>query len=185
MSEALWALGRASGVVLLALMTITVLLGILTRSGRSILGLPRFGASLLHRNVALVSVVFLAVHVLTLLADPYAQLRLIDLVLPFDGRAAPLWLGLGTVALDLTVAVVVTALLRRRLGRRAFKAVHWLTYLAWPVALIHSIGMGSDARSGWFAALALGSGATIGAATVVRTTESFVEHRRGRLEPER
>ncbi|MFD1722081.1 ferric reductase-like transmembrane domain-containing protein [Amnibacterium endophyticum] len=177
MSEALWAVGRASGVVLLVLMTATLLLGVLTRSGRRVL-LPRFGVALLHRNVALLSVVFLAVHVLTMVLDSSAKLSLIDLVVPFRTAANPFWYGLGTVALDLAVAVTVTALLRHRIGVRAFKAVHWTAYLLWPMALLHALGSGSDAK----AVLITGGlcGLAVAAAVVWRISDRFVEHRSAR-----
>ena len=53
------------------------------------------------------------------------------------------WLGLGALAFDLLVALVVTSLLRRRLGLRAWRAVHWLAYACWPVALVHGWGTGT------------------------------------------
>jgi methionine sulfoxide reductase heme-binding subunit len=185
MSEAFWALGRGSGVVLLALLTGSVLLGVLTRSGRPLGPLPRFGVTLLHRNLALLSVVFLAVHVGSLLLDPYAQLRLVDVVVPFVGARSPFWLGLGTTALDLMLAVTVTALLRRWVGQRAFRAVHWASYLLWPIAVLHGIGQGSDARSTWFLAATAGATLLVLVAVIWRTTTGFVEHRRHRIEPAR
>lgn len=185
MSEAFWALGRGSGVVLLALMTLSVLLGILTRSGRPLGALPRFAVTLIHRDVALLSLVFLTVHVGSLLLDPYAQLHLVDVVVPFLGAKSAFWLGLGTLALDLTAAVTLTALLRRWIGHRAFRAVHWASYALWPLAVAHGIGQGSDGRSVWFLAGTLGAVVAVLAATIWRTTTGFVEHRRHRLEPAR
>lgn len=183
MSEAFWALGRGSGVVLLGLMTTSVLLGVLTRSGRPLVLLPRFGVTLLHRNVALLAVVFLTVHVTALLLDPYAQLRLVDLVVPFLGRTRPIWLGLGTLALDLAVAVSITALLRRWIGRAVFRAVHWAGYALRPLAVVHSIGQGSDAGAVWFTATVITAIVLVIAAITWRTTRGFVEHRNNRLEP--
>ena len=185
MSEAFWALGRASGVVLLVLMTIVMLLGLLTRSGRPLLALPRFGVLLAHRNVALLSVVFLVVHVGSLLLDPYAQLKLIDVVVPFIAAKSPLAVGLGTAALDLTVAVTVTALLRRVIGLRVFRAVHWAAYALWPIAVLHGITNGSDGRSTAFLILAVVSAVLVVAAAIWRLTDGFVEHRRTRTEPAR
>lgn len=185
MSEAFWALGRGSGVVLLALLTVSVLLGILTRSGRPLGALPRFGVTLVHRNLALLSVIFLIIHVVSLMLDPYAQLRLVDAVVPFVGRQAPFWLGLGTLGSDLMIAVTLTALVRRWIGQRVFKAVHWGSYALWPVAFAHSIGQGSDAGALWFTAGALLAAALVLVAAIWRTTTGFVEHRRNRMEPAR
>lgn len=135
MNEALWALGRGTGVVALVALTLTVVLGIVGRSGRDALGLGRFGLNELHRTAALTGTALIAVHVVSLLFDPFAQLRLVDTVLPFVGGFRPLWQGLGTLAVDLLLVVTVVSLLRDRVGPRVFRAVHWATYAMWPIAL--------------------------------------------------
>jgi sulfoxide reductase heme-binding subunit YedZ len=173
MSEALWYTARGSGLVTLVLLTVVVALGIGARSGRTAFGLPRFAVNLLHRNAALLSCVFLVVHVVTLLFDPYAQLRLVDLVLPFAGAYRPFWLGLGTTTLDLLAAIVVTSLLRRRLGARAWRAVHWLAYLCWPVALLHGLGTGTDNGTWWLWAVSLTCATTVAAAVGWRLSAGF------------
>ncbi|MEV6495529.1 ferric reductase-like transmembrane domain-containing protein [Actinoplanes sp. NPDC051633] len=149
MTDALWFFGRGSGVVTLVLISIVVALGVGARSGRPAFGLPRFAVSLLHRNAALLAMVLLAGHVLGLYFDPYAQLRLVDLVLPFAGRYRPIWLGLGTLAIDLIVAIVVTSLLRKRIGARVWRIVHRLAYLCWPLAVLHGVQTGTDGRTWW------------------------------------
>lgn len=173
--DAMWAFGRASGIVSLALLTIAVLLGIVTRSGRPLPGLPRFSVSLVHRNVSLLSVVFLVLHVGTLLLDSYAHLNLTDVFVPFLGADKPLWLGLGTVAFDLLITVVVTALLRHQIGRRAFRAFHWLTYAMWPIALFHGVFDGTNGTSGWFLLAAGVSAVAVLAAVVWRISAGFME----------
>ncbi|GAB3879886.1 hypothetical protein GCM10029964_033050 [Kibdelosporangium lantanae] len=105
----------------------------------------------MHRNASMTAVVFTVIHVVTLLFDPYAQLRVLDVVIPFAGADQPLWLGLGTVGFDLLLAVLVTSLLRHRIGRRAWRAVHWAAYAAWPVSVLHTVGEGSDVSRPWFA----------------------------------
>ena len=107
--------------------------------------MPRLVVASVHRSAALLSVVFVAVHLLTLFFDPYAQLRLADLVLPFAAEYRPLWTGLGTLAADLLLAVVVTSLLRYRIGLRGWRAVHRLAHACWPVAWLHALGTGTDA----------------------------------------
>ena len=182
MSELLWAFGRASGMVALALFTVTVLLGIVTRSGRPLPGIPRFSVSLLHRNVSLLALVFLVLHVLTLLADSYARLNLVDLVVPFLGAFKPFWQGLGTVAFDLVLALVITGLLRRRIGQRTFRAVHWLSYAMWPIALLHAIGNGTDGTSGWFLLASAASVIVVVAAILWRVSAGFLETAQAREE---
>ncbi len=172
MSELLWAIGRISGIVSLGLFTAAVLLGILTRAGQPLPGLPRFGIVLLHRNVSLLATVFLTLHVLTLLGDSYAQLSLVDLVIPFLGSFEPFWQGLGTVAFDLVIAVVITALLRHRLPTRVFRLVHWSVYVMWPVAVLHSLGNGTDGSAAWFDVLATSAATAVTAAITWRVAST-------------
>jgi len=148
-SEALWYLVRGSGVVALVLLTATVALGIATANRWSTAGLPRFVTGALHRNVALLSVAFLGVHIVTSVLDTYVSISVVDAFVPFVGSVQPLALGLGALAFDFVLALIVTSLLRASLGLRAWRMVHWLTYLAWPVALLHGVTMGTDAAALW------------------------------------
>jgi sulfoxide reductase heme-binding subunit YedZ len=175
MTDALWYLGRGSGVVSLVLLSLVVALGIATRSGRTLLGLPRFAITAIHRSTALLAVVFLVVHVATLLFDPYAQLDLLALVVPFTAGAEPFWYGLGALALDLVLALVLTSLLRARIGPRTWRAVHWLAYTAWPVAVVHGIGSGSDAGTAWMLATTGVCVAAVLAALTWRLRPGFAE----------
>lgn len=180
MDNALWAFGRVSGFISLALFTGTILLGILTRSGRPLLSVPRFSVTLIHRNLALLATVFLFFHVGSLMLDSYAKLNVVDVVVPFLGTFKPFWQGLGTVAFDLVVAIVVTSLLRHRLGQRTFRAVHWFTYAMWPIALAHSIGNGTNGTSKWFLLLALVSVGAVGGALIWRVSSNFLETAKAR-----
>jgi len=173
MTEALWYLSRGTGAVSLMLLTVVVALGIATRSGQPAFGLPRFAVTAVHRNASLLAVALLGIHVTTLLFDPYAQLKLVDIVLPFAGSYRPFWLGLGTLGLDLIVALVATSLLRHRLGLRAWRAVHWLAYAAWPVALLHGLGTGTDSHTVWLRVIAGACVAAVAASVAWRLAPSF------------
>ena len=151
----LWYLARGAGAVTLVLLTGTLLLGIggslrWRPSGRT----PRFLVDGLHRNVSLLAVTFLGLHIVTAILDPFAHMHLLDAVVPLASHYRPLWVGLGALAFDLLLAVLVTSLVRRRLGLRAWKAVHWAAYACWPVAVLHGLGTGTDASALWFEALA-------------------------------
>ena len=128
-----------------------------TMLGRPISGLPRFAVAGVHRSVTLIATVFVALHVATTVLDGFAPIGWTDAVIPFVSSYRPVWLGLGAVAFDLLLALVITSLLRARIGYRLWRATHWLAYVSWPVALLHSLGTGSDARVGWLQAIALGS----------------------------
>ena len=166
--DALWYLGRGTGVSALVLFTLVVVLGLLVRSGWSSPTLPRFVVSAVHRTTSLTALGLLLVHVVTLLLDPYAQLRLVDLVVPFIGADRPVWQGLGTLALDLVVLLVASSLLRERLGRRTWRALHWTAYLCWPAAVAHAVGNGTDGTSVWMLALVGACVAAVAGALVVR-----------------
>jgi len=146
-SIALWYLSRSTGVVCLVLFTAVVVLGLLVSRQRKLPGLPRFGVVSLHRYLSLLALGFLAVHILTAVADSYVSISPLAAVVPFASAYKPLWLGLGAVAVDLGLAVIITSLVRARIGRRAWRTVHWLAYACWPVAVLHSIGTGPDLRS--------------------------------------
>jgi DMSO/TMAO reductase YedYZ heme-binding membrane subunit len=160
-AKALWYLTRGTGAVALLLLTAGLVLGIAGSTRWRRPGTPRFVVAALHRNVTLLAVAFVVAHVLTTLADGFAPIRLRDAVVPFASAYRPVWLGLGAVAFDLLLALIATSLLRARIGARTWRAVHWLAYVSWPVALVHALGTGSDARTGWLAALAVASTAAV------------------------
>jgi predicted ferric reductase len=167
----LWVLARATGAVTLLLLTLTVALGIVGRQRWAPRRTPRFVVEHLHRSTALLVVVLLVVHVTASVVDGYVQIRLVDAIVPFVGAYHPVWLGLGTLALDLLVALVVTSLLRARLGLRAWRAVHLLAYVCWPVAAVHGVGIGTDGgTTGWMLWLTLACAAVVVAAVAVRLT---------------
>jgi methionine sulfoxide reductase heme-binding subunit len=180
--DALWYLARGSGAVSLMLFTVVVALGIGTRSGRPFAGMSRLVVASVHRSAALLAVGFLAVHVSTLMFDPYAQLKLVDLVLPFGSTYRPLWVGLGALALDLVIAVVVTSLLRERIGRRAWRAVHWFSYAMWPIALLHGIGSGTDRSTVWM--LGIDAACVLAVVGVALNTHPKLQPRAGQALPE-
>ena len=144
----LWYATRAGGTVSLVLLTATVALGIAAAGRYAPVRLGRFEVSALHRNLSLLALAFLGMHIVTAIADGYAHLTWPTAFVPFVATYRPLWVGLGAVALDLLLAVAVTSAVRGRLGRRRWRAVHWLAYAAWPVALFHAAGTGTDTRLG-------------------------------------
>lgn len=179
--SALWYLGRGTGIGALVMLTLSLCLGIITRSGRRVPGLSRFALADLHRTAAVTGTGLIAVHVFSLLFDPYAQLRLLDLVLPFQGQYRPMFLGLGTLAIDVIALVVGTSLLRHRVGPRVFRAFHWLSYLLWPLAFIHGLGIGTDALSTWYTGIAAGCAALVAGVVAWRLTPAFAERGRTRI----
>ncbi|WP_084269483.1 ferric reductase-like transmembrane domain-containing protein [Patulibacter minatonensis] len=167
----LWYLSRATGAVTLVLLTLTIALGIANERRWAPRRTPRFVVDHLHRSTSLLVLVVLAIHIATNVIDGYVQIDLVDAVVPFVGSYHPLWLGLGTLAFDLLIAVIVTSVLRDRIGVRAWRAVHWATYVCWPVAMAHGLGIGTDVgTTGWMLWLSVACAATVAAAVWARLT---------------
>jgi methionine sulfoxide reductase heme-binding subunit len=145
----------ATGVIAMVLLTVVVVLGILVNRHGRLPGLARTAGLSLHRFTALLAVGFLAIHIVTAIAAPYAGIRLVAAIIPFSSAIQRGWLGLGAVATDLMVALIVTSLLRRHIGRRTWRAVHWIAYACWPAAFAHSIGTGGGMRAGRLLDLAI------------------------------
>lgn len=140
----LWWTTRSTSLVALVLLTVVLVLGVAAGSGRPE---TRVVVQSVHRAAALLAVLLVAVHVATVVADPHVELGVVDVVVPFGSGHARLATGLGTVAVDLLLAVVVTSALRTRLGGRAWRAVHAMAYALWPVAALHGVGAGTDERA--------------------------------------
>jgi sulfoxide reductase heme-binding subunit YedZ len=149
----LWYTTRGAGAVSLILLSGVVVLGVLTRMRVQAPGWPTFLTTGLHRNVSLLAVVFLALHIITAVVDPFTHLGWLVAIVPFSSYYRTIWLGLGTIAFELLAAVVITSLLRRQIGNALWRAVHYLAYVSWPVAVVHGLGTGTDALSNWFLAL--------------------------------
>ena len=149
----LWYTTRGAGAISLLLLSAVVVLGISSVRRFEAAGWPRFLTTGLHRNLSLTAVVFLTIHIVTALADPFTHLGWVPAVIPFGSSYRTFWLGLGTIAVELMLAVVVTSLLRRLVGQPAWRAVHWLAYACWPIAVVHSWGTGTDSRSAWLIAV--------------------------------
>jgi methionine sulfoxide reductase heme-binding subunit len=164
----LWFISRGSGLVLLVLFTAVMVLGAATRLGWAPRRWPRFVAAELHRAMSLFAVGLLGLHVITAIADPYVPIGWAATVLPFLSPYRTVALGLGTLAVDLGAAVLLTSALRHRLGFRSWRAVHWLAYLAWPAAFLHALRAGNDLHTGWVAATVWGSAAAGGVAVAAR-----------------
>jgi sulfoxide reductase heme-binding subunit YedZ len=168
----LWYFARASGFVTLLLLTGSVSLGIVvSRRGRSPKW-PLFVTEGLHRYLSLVFLVFLTVHVVTIWLDPFTNFSLKDVLVPLASNYRPLSMGLGIAAAELGLAIWVSAYLRRWIGYRAWRAIHFLTYVVFPAALVHGIATGTDTGSTWSLAIYLGCAGAVGALAWLRVADT-------------
>ena len=171
--SAYWYLTRSTGTVALVLLTISVALGVLDVERFSTPRLPRFAVDGAHRSVSLLSVVFLVIHILTASLDSFAPIPLVDAIIPFVGTYRPFWLGLGAASSDLLLAVAITSVVRQRLGYRSWRAIHWLAYACWPIAVLHGLGTGSDIKFGWMLAVNAACVAVVVAAVCARSVSGW------------
>jgi sulfoxide reductase heme-binding subunit YedZ len=169
-SAPLWYTTRATAIIAFLLMTVSFGLGIAaTQRALASKAWPRFATQQLHRNVALVGAVALLAHIVTTLADSYVHVGWLAFVIPGLSDYRPLWVALGTITFDIFLLVIVTSLLRNRMPVKAWRAVHWLVYAAWPLALLHFLKTGTDAaHDRWGSWLAFTSLAFILAAVGAR-----------------
>lgn len=164
----LWFLSRASGLVLLVLLSVTLALGIVATGRRTPSWWPRFATASLHANIALLSIACLVAHILTTVVDEFVPIGWVDVVVPFRSAYRPVWLGLGTVAGLLLIAVVVTASLRQMMSPQVWRRTHYLVYAAWPISVMHGLGTGSDTTNRVVLLLTFGCVLMVTVATVVR-----------------
>jgi DMSO/TMAO reductase YedYZ heme-binding membrane subunit len=167
-STAFWYASRATGVVALVLLTAVFAIGIAVSRQSRVAGLPRFAVTDLHRNLSLLAVAFVGVHVLAAVLDTYVNIPALAIVIPFASGYERFWLGLGAVAFDGFLAMIVTSLVRGRLNRTAWRAIHLAAYLCWPAAFLHGLYASGDLRQGLLSDIALGCALIIAGAVTWR-----------------
>jgi DMSO/TMAO reductase YedYZ heme-binding membrane subunit len=185
-STSLWYATRASGIIALVLLTLTMVLGLTTTTRARARNWPGFAQQEMHRRISMIAVAFLGIHIVTSVLDTYVNISWASVVVPFVSAYGRFWVGVGAIALDLMIAVFVTSLLRTRMRPGTWRAIHWLAYLSWPVALAHSFGLGTDAGERWVIVLGIACVASVAAALLwrlraasrqvsARTTQALVQ----------
>jgi DMSO/TMAO reductase YedYZ heme-binding membrane subunit len=175
-----WYATRGAGAAALVLLTASVVLGVVDVGRWQSPRWPRFVVDGLHRTVSLLAVAMVAVHVVATVADSFTSIGLSDAVIPFASSYRPLWLGLGALSFDVLLAVAVTSMMRRRIGHRAWRAVHWAAYACWPLALLHGLGAGTDTPVAWMLLLTLACLAPVLAAAGWRAAAAWRDDPRKR-----
>ncbi len=176
-SQVWWFATRSTGIAALVLLTASMVLGILTSSRYARPNLPRFVTMGLHRNVSLLVLVFLTLHIVTTVVDSFAPVSWTDALLPFAGTYRPFWLGLGALSFDLLIALTVTSLLRGRLGYQTWRWVHWTSYACWPIAVMHGLGTGTDNKLPLFLVVTVACVGSVVIALWYRLATGWPEHR--------
>lgn len=152
-----WILARSSGLAAYLCLLVAVFVGTTVRSrplGR--VAKPAVATDL-HRFVALMGLVAVALHGGALVLDSTVKITPLDLVVPGRMAYRPLWTGAGVVAAELMLVVYLSFALKRWIGRRAWRLLHWTTYPLFVLATAHGIGSGSDSGRTWVVDLYLGA----------------------------
>ena len=142
-----WYVARASGLVAWALLAASVIWGLLMTS-KVIRRLARSSWLLdLHRWLGGLALVFTGVHVLAILGDSYVHFGLASVLVPLAAHWHPVMVAYGIASLYLLVAIEVTSLLRRRINRRVWRAVHFLSFPLFVSSTVHGLTAGTDSRA--------------------------------------
>jgi sulfoxide reductase heme-binding subunit YedZ len=173
----LWFANRSTGVVLVGLLTMSTAIGVFSTARAGSARWPRFATQALHRNVSLLTTAMLAVHVATAVIDTYVDIRWYDALVPFLGSYSRIWLGVGAIASDLLIAVVVTSLVRQRLNHRRWRLIHLTSYLGWALGVAHGIGIGTDSGTLWGMTVSALSVGVVAAFAVLRVATLAHERR--------
>ncbi|HXV32427.1 MAG TPA: ferric reductase-like transmembrane domain-containing protein [Gaiellaceae bacterium] len=156
----LWFLARSSGLVAYGLLTASVLAGLIVKARPLGTSVRPAAVVDLHRFLALLGLGALVLHGAALALDDAVDIGLAALLVPGASPYRPLPTALGVLAAELMVLIYVSFSLRRRIGQKAWRSLHWLTYLVFAFATLHGLAAGTDSGRSW--ALAL-YGAAVGA----------------------
>jgi predicted ferric reductase len=167
-SPYLWYTARATGIVALVLLTLTVALGTLvaTRVGGNAVG--RFELNEVHRSISMITMVFVAIHVVVTIIDSYVPIGYFALFVPFTSAYRRLPVAVGTISLDLLLAVMISSLLKERIRHSSWRFIHWFSWLSFAVAVLHGFLAGSDAHRLWSEIISVSCLAIVAASAVWR-----------------
>jgi sulfoxide reductase heme-binding subunit YedZ len=169
-SNPMWYLTRSTAVVSFVLLTLSFAFG-LAATKRSVASRywPRFATQQMHRNLSLLGLAFLVVHIVTSIADAYVDIGWWSSIIPGISPYRTFWMALGTISSDLVIVLVVTSLVRHWMSLRAWRTIHFGAYALWPLAFLHFLGTGTDAAHGrWGVYLDVACLLALGAASATR-----------------
>ena len=163
-----WYMGRSSGFAAYALLLCSVLLG-LGVSSRVFDGwLVRPWVYDMHQFLSIAVLVVMGFHALIMVPDPYAQFRLSEMLIPFTSHFKPVWTGLGTIALYGSVILTASFYVKKRIGQRTWRMLHYVSFVVFIMAFVHGIKSGTDSGEAWAQIMYLASGLTVAFFTFFR-----------------
>ncbi len=160
-----WILARASGLAAYVLITLSMLAGLVVKSrpfGRAVKAASVVDV---HRFLTILALGGVVIHAAAILLDSTIHIGPAALLVPGVATYRPLWTGLGIVAADLAVLIWISFPLRKRIGARVWRKLHWATYGVFVLATAHGLMAGTDASQPWAFDLYLGAVGSVAFAT--------------------
>jgi methionine sulfoxide reductase heme-binding subunit len=143
-----WILSRAAGTAALLLSSVSVAIGV-SMGGRLVKGrLPELRVT--HEALSLATLVALIVHALSLLGDAFLHPSLADVTVPFVSSYREPWMAIGIVGGWMMIVLGLSYYARARIGVQRWRRLHRFSALAWILGIVHTLGEGTDAGSGWY-----------------------------------
>jgi predicted ferric reductase len=160
-THAYWYMSRGAGLIGYLLLWAAASWGLLvsTKVAKDFVPAP-FGVSL-HEFLSLTALAFSGLHALILLGDRYIDFSLVDIIYPFTASYRPAWVGLGQLGFYLSAVLTLSFYVRKRIGPKTWRSLHYLTFLAYALVVVHGLTSGTDANALPVRAMYLGSGAVI------------------------
>ena len=178
-----WILARAGGITAYLLLTCSMLAGLILKSRPLGTRLKPAGVTDVHRFLALLALLAIGLHGVGLVLDTTVRIDALGLVVPGRVPYRPLWTGVGVVTAELMLAVYLSFSVRKRIGVRNWRRLHWLTYAIFGSATLHGLLAGSDSGAAWARPLYLGAIGAVVLATVWRVLVSPVRRTAGARAP--
>jgi len=172
-----WHVARATGFAAFVALALDVAIGLLTSTGAADRWLPRGHAVDLHRWLSPIALALVLGHGAALLGDGFIRFDALDLVVPFVSPYRPIAVGLGVIAGYLAIVVHASFGLRRRLGSRAWRRLHYLSFVAFAAAAVHALLAGSDAARAWALVVVAAPTAVVIALVVTRVRAAIAAPR--------
>jgi predicted ferric reductase len=156
-----WYMGRASGFAAYGMLLGSVLLG-LGVSSRVFDGwLIRPWVYEMHQFLSIVVLIVMMFHGLIMLPDPYAQFRLAEMLVPFESHYRAFWVGLGTISLYGAAVLTLSFYVKKQIGQRGWRLLHYASFGVFVLALVHGIKAGTDTGEAWAQVVYLSSGLVV------------------------
>ncbi|MFQ5575771.1 MAG: hypothetical protein ACE5G8_02150 [Anaerolineae bacterium] len=143
-TSAYWYMSRASALLAYLLIWASTLWGLLLSTKIVKSKLPAPLAFSMHEFLSLLGLGFAAFHAFILLGDRYIGFSLSQILLPFSASFEPGWVGVGTISLYLYGLIILSFYLKKRIGQKAWRSLHYLTFAAYVMTIAHSLPIGTD-----------------------------------------